>query len=150
MSAVESTAIPTVLPLADTAQAVPAGRSSGGAAGHVLARLARMRGPHVRWGLWTGLAVAFAVTCGEGGLPTDRVVLLGWALSGLVAHAAVDGWRRGVRLLTEWLPGAALVMGYAPSRGLADGLGMPVHVIEPALVDRWLGFGALPTVVLQQ
>jgi hypothetical protein len=41
-------------------------------------------------------------------------------------------------------------MAYDASRGLADGLGMPVHVIEPALVDRWLGFGALPTVVLQQ
>jgi hypothetical protein len=109
-----------------------------------------MRGRHVRWVLWTGLAVAFAVTCGEVGLPTDRVVLLGWALTGLVAHAAVDGWRRVVGLLTEWLPVAALLLAYDASRGLADGLGMPVHVSEPAAVDRWLGFGALPTAVLQQ
>jgi hypothetical protein len=147
MSAVESTALPTVLPLADPALAIPAGRSSASAVGRILPGL---RGKHVRWLLWTGLAAAFALTCGEVGLPTDRVVLLGWALTGLVAHAAVDGWQRVVRLLSEWLPVAALLLAYDASRGLADGLGMPVHVTEPAAVDRWLGFGALPTVVLQQ
>jgi hypothetical protein len=104
----------------------------------------------VRILLWTGPALAFVTTCAVNGLPTDRVVLLGWALTGLVAHAAVDGWRRIVRLLAEWLPVAALLLAYDATRGLADGLGMPVHVAEPAAVDRWLGGGVLPTVWLQQ
>jgi hypothetical protein len=146
MTAVESTALPAVLPLAE---ATRAGRFSGVAAERAPG-LARVRGRHVRWLLWTALAVAFALTCADEGLPTDRVVLLGWALTGLVAHAAVDGHRRVVRLLTEWLPVAALLIAYDASRGMADGLGMPVHVTEPAVVDRWLGFGSLPTVVLQQ
>jgi hypothetical protein len=83
------------------------------------------------------------------GLPTDRVVLLGWGLGGLVAHAAVDGWRRLLRLLVEWLPVAALLLAYDATRGVADTLGMPVHVTEPAAADLWLGGGQLPTLWLQ-
>jgi hypothetical protein len=135
MTAVESPVPPTALAVGDPA--VP------GAPG-------RVRGRHVRWLLWSALAGAFALTCIEDGLPTDRVVLLGWALTGLVAHAALDGWRRVVRLLAEWVPVAALLLAYDASRGFADGLGMPVHVTETAAVDRWLGGGTLPTVVLQQ
>ena len=104
----------------------------------------------VRILLWTGLALAFVTTVVVNGMPTDRVVLLGWVLTGLVAHAAVDGWRRIVRLLAEWLPVAALLLAYDATRGLADGLGMPVHVAELADADRWLGGGVLPTVWLQQ
>ena len=135
MTAVDSPVLPTALAVGDPA--VPRG------ADRVLAR-------RVRWLLWSVLAGAFALTCIEDGLPTDRVVLLGWALTGLVAHAAVDGWRRVVRLLAEWVPVAALLLVYDASRGFANRLGMPVHVTEPAAVDRWLGHGTLPTVVLQQ
>jgi hypothetical protein len=104
----------------------------------------------LRVALWTALALGFVTVCAVDGLPTDRVVLLAWVLAGLVAHAAVDGWRRVVRLLVEWLPVVALLLAYDATRGLADGLGMPVHVTEPAGVDRWLGGGVLPTVRLQQ
>jgi hypothetical protein len=41
-------------------------------------------------------------------------------------------------------------MLYDLSRGMADGLGVAVHVTEPAAVDRWLGDGVLPTVWLQE
>jgi hypothetical protein len=103
----------------------------------------------VRIAVWSVLALGFVVVCVVDGLPTDRVVLLGWAFTGLAAHAAVDGWRRVVRLVAEWLPVAALLLVYDATRGLADTLGMPVHVTEPAEVDRWLGGGVLPTVWLQ-
>jgi hypothetical protein len=99
--------------------------------------------------LWSGLALAFVTVCVVDGLPTDRVVLLGWGLGGLVAHAAVDGWRRLLRLLVEWLPVAALLLAYDATRGVADTLGMPVHVTEPAAADLWLGGGQLPTLWLQ-
>jgi len=104
----------------------------------------------VRIVLWTGLALAFVTVCFVDGLPTDRVVLLGWGLGGLVAHAAVDGWRRLVRLLVEWTPVAGLLLAYDATRGVADTLGMPVHVTEPASADLWLGGGRLPTLWLQQ
>ncbi|WP_104524380.1 phosphatase PAP2 family protein [Blastococcus atacamensis] len=100
--------------------------------------------------LWAGLAVAFAATCAVHGLPTDRVVLLGWVIAGLGAHAATQGPRRLGRLLLDWLPLVAVLLAYDASRGLADGLGMPVHVEELADADRWLGGGLLPTVWLQE
>jgi hypothetical protein len=137
VTAVEPAALLPALPTLQTPVAVPARRS------------APWRIP-VRILLWTALALAFVRMCAINGLPTDRVVLLGWALTGLVAHAAVDGWRRILRLLAEWLPVAVLLLAYDATRGLADGLGMPVHVTEPAAVDRWLGGGVLPTVWLQQ
>ena len=102
------------------------------------------------WLLWGGLAAAFLVTGLLRGLPTDRIVLLGWVLAGLAVHAAVDGWRRLGRLLADWLPLAAVLLAYDASRGLADSAGMPVHVGDLAAADRWLGGGVLPTVWLQQ
>jgi len=96
------------------------------------------------------LLAAFAVTCLTEGLPTDRVVLLGWVVAGLALYALADGVRRLGRLIADWFPLVALLLAYDASRGLADGLGAPVHVTEPAAVDRWLGLGSLPTVVLQE
>src|SRR3954452_24517748 len=58
----------------------------------------------VRAVLWSALAVAFAVTCLSVGLPTDRVLLLGWVLAALGVHAVTEGWRRVVRLLVDWVP----------------------------------------------
>ena len=100
--------------------------------------------------LWTGLVLAFAATSAVRGLPTDRVVLLGWVLAGLGITAATQGRRRVVRLLADWIPLVVVLLAYDASRGLADGLGMPVHVAELADADRWLGGGVLPTVWLQE
>jgi hypothetical protein len=112
------------------------------------ARAARLR--LVRRLGWAGLAASFVGTSVVTGLPTDRVVLLGWILAGLVLHAVTDSWRRVGRLLADWVPLAALLLAYDASRGFADGLGIPVHVTEPADVDRWLAGGVLPTVWLQE
>jgi hypothetical protein len=149
MTAVDSTALPVALPLGDPAVPVPAPRGSVATLVRSAAGLRALRGRLVRSVLWTGLALCFALTCLERGLPTDRVVLLGWVLAGLAVHAAVDGPRRVVRLLADWLPLAGLLLAYDASRGFADGLGTTVHVTEPAAVDRWLGGGVLPAVVLQ-
>jgi hypothetical protein len=104
----------------------------------------------VRWLLLIALATAFGATCLLRGLPTDRVVLLGWVLAGLALCAVGDGIRRVGRLLADWLPLVAVLLAYDATRGLADGLGASVHVTEPAAVDRWFAGGALPTVVLQE
>ena len=100
--------------------------------------------------LSAGLLAVFLVSCAVTGLPTDRVVLLGWVLGALALQSVGRGWRALVRLLADWLPLVALLMLYDLSRGMADQLGVPVHVTEPAAVDRWLGDGVLPTVWLQQ
>jgi hypothetical protein len=150
MTAVESTALARAIPsprapvrgpvdlVAVDALPVPDVRAGAG------------RRRFVRPVLGACLVLSFAITCVLTGLPTDRVVLLGWVLAGLVVYAAVDGVRRVGRLLADWLPLVVLLLAYDASRGLADGLGAAVHVTEPAAVDRWLGGGALPTVVLQQ
>ena len=103
----------------------------------------------VRWLLGSVLLASFAGTCLVKGLPTDRIVLLGWVVAGLALYAVVDGVRRLGRLLADWFPLVALLLAYDASRGVADGLGAAVHVTEPAAADRWLGAGHLPTVVLQ-
>jgi hypothetical protein len=99
---------------------------------------------------WVAVAAAFVCSALVTGLPTDRVVLLGWVLAGLAVHAVVEGWRRLVRLLLDWLPLIGVLLAYDASRGLADGLGVAVHVADVAAADRWLGGGVLPTVWLQQ
>jgi hypothetical protein len=146
MTAVDSTALTRAIPSPrapvpgpmDPAVVKPA---TGPRAGALRRRV-------VRTVVWAGLVLSFALTCVRVGLPTDRVVLLGWVVAGLALHAVVDGVRRVGRLLVDWLPLVALLLAYDASRGVADGLGATVHVTEPAAVDRWLGGGALPTVVL--
>jgi hypothetical protein len=99
--------------------------------------------------LTAGLVAVFVAICLADGLPTDRLVLLGWVLAALALQSLGRGWRALVRLLADWIPLVALLLLYDLSRGLADGLGLPVHVSEPAAVDRWLAGGVLPTAWLQ-
>ncbi|MCF6508059.1 phosphatase PAP2 family protein [Blastococcus sp. MG754426] len=108
------------------------------------------RGRAVTAVLWAALLLVFAATCAVRGLPTDRVVLLGWVLAGLAVTSVTHGRRRLVRLLADWLPLVAVLLAYDATRGLADGLGMPVAVEEVADADRWLTGGVLPTVWLQE
>jgi hypothetical protein len=105
--------------------------------------------PALRRLCWVAVPAVFVLTYASTGLPTDRVVLLGWVVAGLAVHAVVDGWRQVARLLADWLPLVAVLLLYDMSRGLADGLGMPVHIGELATADRWLAGGVLPTVWLQ-
>ncbi|MGY1741915.1 MULTISPECIES: phosphatase PAP2 family protein [unclassified Blastococcus] len=133
-------------PLAAAATVSPAGLPAGPLTGPAPGSHGRLL-PAV---LWAALGSAFAGTCAVHGLPTDRVVLLGWVLAGLAVHAATGGLRRLGRLLGDWLPLVALLLAYDASRGLADSLGMPVHVAELADADRWLTGGVLPTVWLQE
>jgi hypothetical protein len=111
-----------------------------------------VRGGHrlLRRLLSAGLLAVFLGTCLATGLPTDRLVLLGWVLAALAVQSAGRGWLALMRLLADWVPLVLLLMLYDLSRGMVDGLGMAVHVTEPAAVDRWLGDGVLPTVWLQQ
>ena len=57
---------------------------------------------------------------------------------------------RGGAFLVDWTPFLLLVLSWQATAGIANKLGRPVHVTEPLAIDRWLHFGRLPTVELQQ
>jgi hypothetical protein len=147
MTVAESTALTAAIPSPRTPLA---SETPGGAVPAVGTRGPARARRRARWLLGSALGASFAATCAMVGLPTDRVVLLGWVVAGLGLYAVADGPRRVGRLLADWLPLVALLLAYDASRGLADGFGATVHVGELADADRWLAGGSLPTVVLQQ
>jgi len=106
-----------------------------------------------RWRWWgvVSLAGAFGASWATWGLPLfSREAVILWLVGGL-AVASLGNPRRSVwRLVAEWLPFAAVLVAYDYSRGAADALGMPLQVTPQLDVDRWLGFGHVPTVWLQQ
>ena len=92
--------------------------------------------------------VAAAAVCTWRGLPTDRLTVLLWVLTGLACRCVGrDRWA-ALRLLADWVPLGVVLLAYDASRGIADTLGAPVHVTEPAAADSAL-FGVVPTVWLQ-
>ena len=100
---------------------------------------------------WAAVAyvVALIVLVALVGVPTDRGSLLLIILAGLGIPCLGRGWRAFGRALLDWLPFTAVLVIYDVSRGIADGLGMPLHVADIAAVDRGV-FGTVPTVWLQQ
>ena len=54
------------------------------------------------------------------------------------------------RVLVDWIPFTLVFIVYDYSCGVADTLGMPVHVTPQITMDRWIGLGTVPTVWLQQ
>ncbi|WP_369138814.1 phosphatase PAP2 family protein [Modestobacter versicolor] len=124
--------------------------TSTGAPAPAVTTSAADRARGLRWSLTVGLLAAFVATCTTTGLPTDRLVLLGWVLAALALQSLGRGWSALLRLLADWLPLVGLLLLYDLSRGMADGLGMPVHVAELADADRWLADGVLPTAWLQE
>jgi len=82
------------------------------------------------------------------GVPTDRGSLLLIVLAGLGITCLGRGWRAFRQALLDWLPFTAVLIAYDYSRGVADALGMPLHVADVAAVDRF-AFGQVPTVWLQ-
>lgn len=104
----------------------------------------------LRSGIWCGYLVLLAVVIMEFGVPTDRIYQALWIMAGIAAYTPDRPWREHLRILLDWVPLIAALVVYDHSRGIADTLGMPVRVREPAVVEDWLFNGALPTVWLQQ
>ncbi|MEZ5219456.1 MAG: phosphatase PAP2 family protein [Ilumatobacteraceae bacterium] len=102
---------------------------------------------------WLGLVLyglVFVVAVRSWGIPFERPILLAW-LMGAAAIATIG--RRGggpVAVLRDWLPYGLALTAYDFTRGAADDLGMPVQVRLPIDLDRILGLGHVPTVVLQR
>ncbi len=63
----------------------------------------------------------------------------------LIAVASGRGWA----FVADWGPFLLLILSWQATAGLADQMGRPVHLLEPAEADRALFGGYLPTVELQ-
>jgi len=83
------------------------------------------------------------------GVPTERLSLFAWVLTGLSIGCVGRGWRAMAGLVLDWLPFLGILVRYDLTRGLADTVGMPVHVSDLAALESSLFGGTLPTVWLQ-
>jgi hypothetical protein len=82
------------------------------------------------------------------GLAFNRELLLLYIASGLAV--ASIGRRKMLMVLRDWLPFAVVLLVYDVSRGAARLVGTPTLWSWQADADRWLFFGTVPTVWLQE
>jgi hypothetical protein len=74
---------------------------------------------------------------------TPDVLLVAGALTFVMAA------RHRFAALRDWIPFLVLFLAYELMRGLADEVGMPVHVGDVVALERSLFGGHLPTALLQ-
>ncbi len=98
-------------------------------------------------GGWGAALVLWSLTLG---VPNDTIGIFLWLWLATVAWHVQAPPRHHLGFLRDWwAPMVGLVI-YFLSRGLADEFGRTAAFQMPIDVDRWLGFGHLPTEVLQQ
>jgi hypothetical protein len=103
----------------------------------------------VRWAavaLWAAVIIYRTVT---DGFAFNRELLLLYIATGLLA-ASIGQGRRMLYVLRDWLPFALVLVAYDLSRGAATLIGRPTLWHWQVDADRWLFFGAVPTVWLQE
>ena len=96
-------------------------------------------------GLWATVIVYRIVTTG---IAFNREMLLLYICTGLAV--ASIGRRRVLYVVRDWLPFALVLVVYDISRGTADLIGRPTLWHWQADADRWMFFGVMPTVWLQE
>lgn len=103
-----------------------------------------------RRALLIGYAATFLLFTVLVGLPTERTALLAWLLGALALSCVGRGVRAMGRMIADWLPFAAILVAWDLTRGLADSLGIPVHISDLAALEADLFGGSIPTVWLQE
>ena len=83
------------------------------------------------------------------GFAFNRELLLLYICTGLLA-ASIGQGRRMLYVIRDWLPFALVLVAYDLSRGAADLIGRPTMWHWQVDADRWLFFGTMPTVWLQE
>jgi hypothetical protein len=103
----------------------------------------------LRWvavAVWAAVVVYRTVT---DGFAFNRELLLLYICAGLAA-ASIGQGRRMLYVIRDWLPFALVLIAYDLSRGAATLVGRPTMWHWQADADRWLFFGTMPTVWLQE
>jgi hypothetical protein len=83
------------------------------------------------------------------GFAFNRELLLLYIATGLLA-ASIGQGRRMLYVIRDWLPFALVLVAYDLSRGAADLIGRPTLWHWQIDAERWLFFGTVPTVWLQE
>lgn len=102
-----------------------------------------------RWvaiAVWAAVVVYRTVT---DGFAFNRELLLVYICTGLAA-ASIGQGRRMLYIIRDWLPFALVLIAYDLSRGAATLIGRPTLWHWQIDADRWLFFGTVPTVWLQE
>lgn len=95
---------------------------------------------------WAVVVVYRTVTSG---FAFNRELLLLYICTGLAA-ASIGQGRRILYVIRDWLPFTLVLVAYDLSRGAADLIGRPTMWHWQVDADRWLFFGIMPTVWLQE
>ncbi|BBZ06441.1 phosphatidic acid phosphatase [Mycolicibacterium doricum] len=103
----------------------------------------------VRWAAIALWAVVVVYRTATDGFAFNRELVLLYIATGLMA-ASIGRGRRMLFVIRDWLPFALVLLAYDLSRGAATLIGRPTLWHWQADADRWLFFGAMPTVWLQE
>jgi hypothetical protein len=95
---------------------------------------------------WAVVVVYRTITTG---FAFNRELLLVYIATGLLA-ASIGQGRKMLFVIRDWLPFALVLVAYDLSRGAADLIGRPTLWHWQIDADRWLFFGTVPTVWLQE
>ena len=114
-----------------------------------MAESRRLRAPAV-----AAYAVGLLAWSAVVGIPNDTVGVVLWLWLFTIAWNADRPRREHLRFLRDWWRPVLLLVVYWVARGLADELGLGVHITEPIRFDEWLsrlfGGSTAPTVALQR
>jgi PAP2 superfamily len=83
------------------------------------------------------------------GLPFDRLWQALWIITGITAAMAGRPINDYFRVLRDWSLFFAALLLYDHTRGIADTLGMPLHVSDIVAVEKVLFGGTVPSLWLQ-
>ncbi len=83
------------------------------------------------------------------GVPTGRQTIAVIIVAGLAISTLGKGWHRLARVVLDWLPFTLVLIAYDKTRAVADAIGMPLHERDIVHAEKWLCFGTVPTVWLQ-
>jgi hypothetical protein len=97
-------------------------------------------------GIWAAVVLYRTIT---GGFAFNRELLLLYIATGLLA-ASIGQGRKMLYVIRDWLPFALVLVAYDLSRGAAGLIGRPTMWQWQINADRWLFFGTVPTVWLQE
>lgn len=96
--------------------------------------------------IWAAVVLYRTIT---DGFAFNRELLLLYICTGLLA-ASIGQGRRMLYVIRDWLPFALVLVAYDLSRGAATLIGRPTLWHWQVDADRWLFFGTMPTVWLQE
>lgn len=99
------------------------------------------------WVVYLGVV---GTTAAVDGPPTDRLNIAILIVVALMITRLGQSWRRLGQVILDWLPFTLVLLAYDQTRGIADRIGLPLHVADVVGWEKAISFGTVPTVWLQQ